>query len=358
MKHLAWSLVWLVGCGRSTGTPTPSPVPVTTPAAASPAPTPPPAPAVRAGLAEATGDLDGRPGDERVVLGRDGTLVAGTASIAVPLVAVSEYFEKDYALRVIGLGQARRGVLLAAPTEGEEDPPTRYRVFVYRDGALKQVLDQIIGVYGVTDLENAPDGTLSYTESGWTACHRGKFKASMKLQRVTLALDPGGTKMAETRRVDTAEVQVCDELAACPFVYRLDGSPTPVRQGEILRNVRGAAAATEQSLAVGPTTTALVALQVTEEKREVTMLDHVYLQVGDTRVAPLACADAARAPAYCTADGIPHVLRLGDSLDLAFAAPPSATAALVARGYYIPTPTRPFRQAVLGASVPKTGALE
>lgn len=134
-----------------------------------------------------------------------------------------------------------------------------------------------------------------------------------------------------------SQVQSCDALAACPFVYRL-GDGEPQLLGEILRNVRGAAAATVQSLAVEGRGEGRVEVRLSEQKPEVTYLDEVFLEVDGVRVEPQACR-AAAAPAYCAADGRNHLMGEGDALDLQFVTPPHAAARLVARGYYVPTPT-------------------
>ena len=155
--------------------------------------------------------------------------------------------------------------------------------------------------------------------------------------RVTLALDASGGRMKVRSRRPLSQVQSCDALAAGPFVYRL-GDGEPQLLGEILRNVRGAAAATVQSLAVEGRGEGRVEVRLSEQKPEVTYLDEVFLEVDGVRVEPQACR-AAAAPAYCAADGRNHLMGEGDALDLQFVTPPHAAARLVARGYYVPTPT-------------------
>jgi len=293
----------------------------------------------------ATGDLDGAPGEEEVTLAGDGTLTAtlaaGTIQIAVELADNDPVFHDQFRLAIVSLGGKRRGIVVASPTGDGEDPPNRYRVFLHAHGTLRPVFDRVIGVYGVTPLVFAADGTASYTESGWMACTRVPGAARVAKQHVTLALDAKGTALRVTRRVDTTDVQPCDELSACPFVYRLGDGP-PRLLGEILRNVRGRDAATVQALAVGGQGAGRITLQLAEAKPEVTYLDAIYLEVDGARIAPRACGDLPAAP-YCEADGRHHVLREGDTLELAFDTPAHAASRLVARGYYVPTPTAATR---------------
>jgi hypothetical protein len=351
--RLAWLLSFVacapVAAPANPPAPAPGPAdpadPVAAPETATPPETPtppepaPPAPP-RAPMVT-SGDLDGVPGDEQVVLAPDGTLTAGTATIAVKLDEFATVFADQLRLEVVSLGRKRRGVVVTAPTSDSEDPPNRYQVFLYDQGTLRPVFDQVIGVYGVTPLVFAPDGTASYTESGWMACTRKQNEKRVKPHRVSLTLDAANSRLIERSRKPVAPAQRCDELAACPLVYRL-GDGDPLLLGEILRDVRGAAAATVQTLAVGARGAGPITLRLAEEKLEVTFLDEVHLEVDDARVAPIAC-DGAEAPAYCLADGRHHVLREGDSLDLEFATPPHATSRLVARGYYVPTPTTRIR---------------
>jgi hypothetical protein len=128
--------------------------------------------------------------------------------------------------------------------------------------------------------------------------------------------------------------------AACPFVYVEHGAEVRY-QGEVLRNLVGAAREGPQALPVAlPAACAgEVALHLVEGKPERTLLDDVTLRLGDLRLAPAACA-IAPAPAYCADDGAYQVLARGDALRLTFTLPAGARcddAALEADGYYLPT---------------------
>ncbi len=279
-------------------------------------------------------DVDGKPGTEVIALRFDGTLSIGAASTKLDLVAYDNSASEDWrdalSLKTVPLGQGRRGVLFAAPTDDPEDPPMRFRVFVVTGGTVRTVLDQVLGTYGTPTLRFAPDGSATYTEDGWGACTRAKHPASVALDEVTFHLDGAGDQMREVSRVPTAVIQKCDELAACPFVDVIENGRVR-RVGEILRNVRGAAASTLQSLAMpGGVST----IRISEEKREVTYLDEIYLELDGVRTSPRSC-DVAMPPAYCVADGEPFVMHQGDTLELEFAGHAQA-AELFARGYYIP----------------------
>jgi hypothetical protein len=282
---------------------------------------------------EGTGDVDGKPGDEVLRLDADGTLHAGTASIVVPLDSAHPAFDRKRKLAAIALGGSRRGVLLAMPTEGDEDPSNRTRVFLYTKGALRLVFDQV-----------GPDPTFDargigrYLESPYDACTRGSKPGQtalpkVRLDQLTLRLDKSGTKLVSSRS-RSKEVFDCNELSACPFVYELDGTAEPQLAGEILRDLRGRAAYAWQSLALAMQGAGTIRVRLAEEKPEVTYLDEVYVVVGGKRVDPKACASAP-APAYCAADQRPYVMRQGDVLDLELDVPAGART-LEARGYYVP----------------------
>lgn len=242
---------------------------------------------------------------------------------------------RDASLRTVVLDAAahRNAVLLATPIAEDEDPPSRFQLFVVSGDKLVRVFDQVIGVYNSPDITFPGDGTMRYVEQGWMACERAKHPATpVPKQEVVLRLDRAGTSLIEWRRIDTGERQDCSQLAACPFVYALTDAGA-VRVGEILRDLRGARAYSLQSLAL-PHATARVRLA--EEKPEVTYLDEVLLEVDGVELRPLACRGDP-VPAYCRADQVPFVMRRGDTLDLAFeAGAGDGEVTLFARGYYLP----------------------
>ena len=250
-------------------------------------------------------------GGEKITLDADGTLTAGAASIQLKFDR-PEGADKESKLRVVSLGGKRRGILLDSPTDGDEDPPDRHRVFLW-DKKLTLVFDEVID----SPITFSPMGTGRYVESGWGACTRVKNKKEVKKKVFTLKLV--GKKLVKTSKTSN-EVQKCDELAACPFVY-VDGRFV----GEILRNVRYEPQL--QSLFVGSGH-----VRITEEKPEITLIDELYIEVGGQRVHPAAC-DADPSLAYCAADGRYFVMNTGDTLDLDL---PDGERTLFARGYYVP----------------------
>jgi hypothetical protein len=272
-------------------------------------------------------DIDGVAGDEKITLDKDGTLTAGPGEISVT------YDETDgpthTKVEVISLGGKRRGVYLVTEHSAGEDPPNRHQVFFYDKGSLKLVFNQLVTEPRIVFSK----GVGRYPESGWDACNRVAKKTKGLAKRATkqiiaLRLDAKGTKLVESRTRGT-EVQECDELSACPFVYEIvDGQP--VFMGEILRNIRYTSAL--QGLAIGKGTGARIRL--TEEKPEITFVDELYLEVDGVRVAPKACGTDPTL-AYCSADGRYHVMTRGDVLMLDFDAKPGMRQ-LFARGYYTP----------------------
>ncbi|RLB56681.1 MAG: hypothetical protein DRJ42_02520 [Deltaproteobacteria bacterium] len=288
-------------------------------------------------LLEGDGDIDGVPGDEHLVLRTDGTLEAGAWRGRAEVFEMIEYWaERQATVGVVVLDRRRglRGVLVTLPIAEHEDPPNRYQLFV-PDGAdaLRSVLDITPGAYGGLELSFPGDGTVGYLEDGWSACDRLNEPRSAPRQRITFAMD--GDQMVERDRRESGQVQVCDMLAACPYVYVL-GAGDPVLAGEILRNLRGSAAYAEQSLSVAGAAGTPLHIRLAEEKPEVTYLDAVYVEDNGVRVSPRSCTEAFPGPAYCIADGIAFVLRQGDTLDLTFDAP-GTTVELRATGYYVPT---------------------
>ena len=275
-------------------------------------------------------DLDGAPGNEKISIDIDGTLTAGLGETSV------EYDESDgprhTTAEVISLGGKRRGIYLVTERQEGEDPPSRHQVFLYEKGSLKLVFNQIIDTQRINFSKK---GTGRYVESGWGACTRVQTEKTGPVKRatmqiITLKLDAKATKLVESRKAGT-EVQECDQLAACPFVYEvIDGEP--LFMGEILRDVRYRHNATLQPLSLGPGTGATIRL--TEEKAEITFLDEIYLEVDGLRVPPKACV-ADPTLAYCAADGRYHVMTIGDVLPLEFDAAPGKRT-LFARGYYNP----------------------
>ena len=275
----------------------------------------------------------------QIVLRANGQLQAGSAKGVVSLTEAGQYeMGKQARLDVVSLGHPKysRAILVSLPIADSEDPPNRYQLYVADGAELRRVLDLTVGVYGVTPLEFPGDGAVRYQESGWTACQREKHPKQATRDVVTFRMTDG-TVMSESDRRGSPDVQQCSELAACPFVYVVKkGQATKV--GEILRNLRGKAAYGRQQLAL-PSITSKVHIQIREEKREVTYLDAISLEVDGHRVEPESCKGQPSLP-YCRADHRPLRLGPGDVLDVWFKVPRTASRlSLTASGYYLPTPT-------------------
>lgn len=229
-----------------------------------------------------------------------------------------------------------RAVVVGLPTPDDEDPANRHQLFVLEAGALRRVLDLVPSVYGVNPLVIGGDGSVRYTEDGWTACERAGHP-SRPVAREEVILRLRGGEMREAGRRRTSLRQVCDDLAACPVVYVV-GADRETRAGEILRDLRGIDADALQGLALDTAPRAL-RVRLREQKNEVTRLDEIYLDADGQRVDARACA--ARAQPWCEAGGGRLRLGQGDTLELVFDVPAGAAVlTLFARGHYVPTPTR------------------
>lgn len=299
------------------------------------APTPVAAPEPAKPLLAIEAEWDETSGKDAIVLHPDARLVAGSNEGTASLPTSSGYFFGQQAkLEVVRFGHPKhaRALVLAIPTADEEDPANVYQVFVADGPRLRRIYEATIGSYGVVPLEFAGDGTVSYVEDGWAACERTKFPTKVKRDRIVLRMNADGM-LAEAKRRATKSVQDCGMLAACPFVYVL-GDGEPALQGEILRNLRGAAAHAEQSLPVAIRERGVLRVRIAEEKPEVTRLDAIALVVDGVTIPPRSCG-ASPSPAYCAADRRYELLREGDALELAFDVPELArTAEIVASGYY------------------------
>ncbi len=133
------------------------------------------------------------------------------------------------------------------------------------------------------------------------------------------------------------EEKASEEGVACPFVYLVEDGEE-ILQGEILRHLNTPQKAQWQSLKLyldGPTKKH-IRVRLAEEKAETTMLDAIFLQVGDDEIQPRACSQ--RQAAFCSADGRHRRLQPGETLDLVFAVPQGHTGPieLWASGHYLP----------------------
>ncbi len=293
-------------------------------------------------LLRARGDVDGKDGEEELVLRGDGTLVAGRFEGQAAVDRASDYWMKKQArLKVVALdaGTHVRVVLLELPALSEEDPPNRVQLFVVDGERLRRVLDWTPTGYGPVSLDLPGDGSLRYVEDGWTACDRAKHPSAEPVarERVTLRMtgEPGAEQMTEVEREPSGLVQRCDELAACPHVYVLDGDRATY-VGEILRHLRGAAAYDRQSLGLPSPPGDVLRVRIAEEKPEVTHLDAIALSVDGRLHLPLGCHEVPL-PEHCEVDHAATRLGPGEVLELAFEVPRDArTIELVGWGFYLP----------------------
>lgn len=314
----------VLGCGGKSS-------PSSTPAALTP-------PAGASVVLQGEGDVDGKPGAERITLYSDGTLHAGAwAGKADPKHGDAVFMEQQATVRVELLSKGVPAIVLGLPTAEPEDPPTRWQVFVAGDGALRRILDLAPGAYGQTELRFPGDGTVHYTQDGWSACTAVEGQPSGPIHEITLGAGDGGM-LVEKARTPTGKAQDCSQLAACPWIY-VDTADGPVKVGEILRDLRGRASYALQALALPAAPGGTFSLRVAEEEDEVTFLDEIYVEAGGERIYPTACS-AAVPPAYCAADHVPLRMAKGDVLRLAFELSAAAEPVVFARGYYIPTPSR------------------
>lgn len=274
-----------------------------------------------------------------VWLGQDGVLHVGSLDVAIEGFVVGDpegvIWSRQASLEVVTFDDEREAVVLALPTRDDEDPPNHYRVWIVHEGALLPVFDQVVGTYGVHPLILPGDGTVRYVEGGWGACSRLEFPAEATRQEVVHRWS-AITGSVNEERTDTEQVQRCEMLAACPFVYLVDGDEETF-VGEVLRNIRGRENAALQPLVIGATASGALHVRIREEKEEVTFLDELYAEVDGVQLQPVSCADADEA--FCAADGVPFVMRPGDELDVRFELPAAGELTIWARGYYVPTPT-------------------
>ncbi len=280
-------------------------------------------------------EWDAEPGPDRIALFDDGRLTAGKEEGKANLPTSGGYFFDEQArLDIARLGHPKheRVLVVAIPTGDEEDPANVYQLFVSEGGALKKIWEATVGTYGVVPLEFPGDGSVEYLEDDWTACERAKFPVQVARKQVVLRIGKGGM-LREVKRRPTAKIQKCGELAACPFVYVAHDGAWAL-QGEILRNLRGAAAYGLQTLPLPVPRDGVLRVRIAEEKDEVTRLDAIEI-VADGEVLPLRACTAEVQPAWCRIDRAPTVLRRGDVLELEVQVPDGAEQIeLRAAGYY------------------------
>lgn len=199
-------------------------------------------------------------------------------------------------------------VVVAVEREVVEDDLT-WRILARRDGALVSLGDIFLGRAPRPD-EIPRDGTIR--ARAYNCGQVTDFVYRIARDRIETTEHTSGTYDGST-------------CAACPYVLVDTGAGLRF-VGESLRNVVGAAHATEDALALPAIAPGLRELVVvlSEVKPETTHLDGLALELAGRRIAPRAFA--------------PTVFARGEQRRFVFDLPPGATGTptLYARGYYDP----------------------
>ena len=306
-------------------------------------------------IASATGDLDGDQVAETLRLYSDGSLRVfhgdrERSDRYHQAAGQLDPFEYDPhagsapRLTVVDIDRRdRQRELMIMESHGDEDPAGEFSFYVYRDGRLWPMLRRISTSTRYVALPHGATPTITGDGSvriAYERCVRDVDPARHVLgltERVTqrYMLADGTMPRAELSEniATTRRPSRCFQ-AACPVVH-VGTADTAV--GEILRNLRGPASARWQSLAIPASqveSDGFLTVTLREEKREVTHLDGVYLDVDGRRVEAERCATSA-AP-WCHEDGAHHALTPGQSLRLRFRVGEGRALTLWASGYYQP----------------------
>lgn len=151
------------------------------------------------------------PGAGAVWLDSDGTLYVENLS------TMPEYWESDQfwfdeqaSLTTATFDDNTTAIILALPSPDEdEDPPNVFQIFLVGDGRLDRVFVGQIGVFGVTPLSFAGDGTMSYVEDPQSAClSEGGI---VPIEEIFYSLADGD--LVESSRRDTGGEQDCSRVA-------------------------------------------------------------------------------------------------------------------------------------------------
>lgn len=216
--HCLVSLMMVAGCATTQGdAATPAPAPV----AAEPVPTEDsdaPRPAGKVLLESEPLVIDGQ--SHAVYLDETGMIHVGAATIVTEVPAgpgdsdeAAYFWDKQARLSVASFTAEQPAVVLATPTSESEDPPNRYQVFLVDETGLTRIFDKVIGAYGVQPVRLPGDGTIRFTEDGWTACERLKYPKEAVMQEVVYRMDAQSGETVEAERTDTADSMICDQLA-------------------------------------------------------------------------------------------------------------------------------------------------
>lgn len=241
-------------------------------------------------------------------------------------------------MRVVSFDKKTKAIyLFLVDSQGDEDPPSRQVIYLVEPDGLKKVFDGYLGIYGTNRLVFKGDGRVTYTTDDWQAYE----EYSSQIHTIVYRLDRTTGRLKKDGVIPSGKFIKPEELSACPFVYVKRGVQYEW-VGEILRDVRGKKAYTLQGL-VMPTfayEAGTLALRITEEKRERTFLDELFVVADGRRIEATQCdaqaASSSTRPAWCDADQTAHIMEEGDRFEVSFEVGDAKEVELYARGYYIP----------------------
>ena len=241
-------------------------------------------------------------------------------------------------MRVVPFDKKTKAIyLFLVDSQGDEDPPSRQVIYLVEPDGLKKVFDGYLGTYGTNRLVFKGDGRVTYTTDDWQAYE----DHDNQHHTIVYRLDKKTGRLKRDGAIPTGRFIDPEELSACPFVYVKRGAQYE-RVGEILRDVRGKKAYTLQGFDMPPSAYegGSLSLRITEEKRERTFLDELFVVADGRRVEATQCdaqaPSSATRPAWCDADHAAHIMEEGDRFEARFEVGPAKAVALYARGYYIP----------------------
>jgi hypothetical protein len=262
-----------------------------------------------------------------------GRLTIGTQS--VELILHSGFFG-GIGIRVVDLDEddGRRELLLTRRGDAEEDPPYLFSIVQWDGGALTMT--------PLWHSNGYSSGTLTIDGSGELVL---LYDECPDAYTVAYVLRDGRLHEGD---VISKRVRNPDECAACPRAYVLEAAGFAYK-GEILRDLDHPELAGEQRLAFTRAqrfrsdADGHVTIELREEEPEISHIDAVALELDGRRILPVGCERSSPTGmnAICHADGREQVLRRGDTLRLEFEVGDldvESRVALVAVGYYVPTP--------------------
>jgi hypothetical protein len=126
-----------------------------------------------------------------------------------------------------------------------------------------------------------------------------------------------------------------DHLAACPYVYILKGQ-NYVFKGEIIRNLIGKDAETNQTMELGAFKKGKHQIRIWEKKDEVSYINQLYF-TAENKTIPFKVAQPGVLQSILSDDNQYHVIKQHDYFDISIALPRDVSNLIIhAKGYYIP----------------------